>query len=214
MSQPEAWLKDSSPNIPSLSFQPMSRGNIYMKGTDPSHPGLKRGKERAVFTGSPRTVKGCDNRYFQGTKLLVIFGRRPLVGQNTTIVSIYIAASGLHKEWTIKVNCVFEFRRYNLEKRDVLLVRGETTAEGCCLFLVAWICDKRLVSQETAPLAYIRVCFAVLTSNSAEHLPNSFWYILTNPSGRQPMESVCEGSEKTWKVIGQTFCLSQLDAPY
>lgn len=132
MSQPEARLKDSSPNIPSLSFQPVSRGNIYMKGTDPSHPGLKRGEERAVFTGSPRTVKGCDNRYFQGTKLLVIFGRRPLVGQNTTIDSIYIAASGLHKEWTIKVKCVFEFRRYNLEKRDVLLVRGETTAEGCC----------------------------------------------------------------------------------
>lgn len=137
MSQPEARLKDSSPNIPSLPFQPASRGNIYMKGTDPSHPGLKRGKDRAVFTGSPRTVKGCDNRYFQGTKLLVIFGWRPLVGENTTIVSIYIAASGLHKEWTIKVKCVFEFRRYNLEKGDVLLVRGETTAEGCCSFLAA-----------------------------------------------------------------------------
>lgn len=90
-----------------------------MKGTDPSHPGLKRGEERALFTGSPRTVKGCDNRYFQGTKLLVIFGQRPLVGENTTILSIYIAASGLHKKWTIKVKCVFEFRRYNLEKRDV-----------------------------------------------------------------------------------------------
>lgn len=63
-----------------------------MKGTDPSHPGLKRGEERAIFTESPRTVKGYDNRYFQGTKLQVIFGPRPLVGLNTTIVSIYIAA--------------------------------------------------------------------------------------------------------------------------
>lgn len=78
--------------MPPLCSETTSRGDIYMKGTDPSHPGLKRGEERAIFTERPRTVKGYDNRYFQGTKLQVIFVPRPLVGLNTTIVSIYIAA--------------------------------------------------------------------------------------------------------------------------
>lgn len=130
-----------------------------MKGTDPSHPRLKRGEERAAFTGSPRTVKGCDNRYFQGTKLLVIFGWRPLVEQNTTIVSIYIAASRLHKEWTIKVKCVFDFRRHGLERRDLLLVHGETTAEGCCSLWQPETAISSSCRRKNGPISMHMHCF-------------------------------------------------------
>lgn len=67
-------------------------GDIYMKGTDPSHRRIKRGKERAIHGNHPRTIKGDNNRYFQGTKLQVIFRREALVGPNTTVVPIYTAA--------------------------------------------------------------------------------------------------------------------------
>lgn len=79
-----------------------------MKGTDLSHPGLDGGKKRAVFTGSPRTAKGYASKYFQGTKLQVIFGLRRPAGLNTTIVSICIAARRLRRRCAVKVKCVFE----------------------------------------------------------------------------------------------------------
>lgn len=47
MSQPEAWSKDSSPDMASLCSKTTSRGDIYMKGMDPSHG---RGEERVALT--------------------------------------------------------------------------------------------------------------------------------------------------------------------
>lgn len=45
MSQPEALSKGSSPDMAPLCSETTSRGDIYMKGTDPSNPGLKEGKK-------------------------------------------------------------------------------------------------------------------------------------------------------------------------
>lgn len=44
-SQPEAERKGSSPDTAPLCSETTSRGDIYMKGTDSSHPGLKEGKK-------------------------------------------------------------------------------------------------------------------------------------------------------------------------
>lgn len=44
-SQPEAERKGSSPDTAPLCSETASRGDIYMKGTGPSHPGLKEGKK-------------------------------------------------------------------------------------------------------------------------------------------------------------------------
>lgn len=50
MSQAAAWPKSSSRDIPPLCSGTTSRGDIYMKGTDLSHPGLdeggRKGKDR------------------------------------------------------------------------------------------------------------------------------------------------------------------------
>lgn len=80
MSQPGARSKGSSPDTPRLCSETASQGDIYMKGTYPSHPSLKAGKKESQ----------------------VIFGLRPLVGLSPAI-SIYITAFCL----CIKVKCVF-----------------------------------------------------------------------------------------------------------
>lgn len=49
----------------------------------------KRGRKGYTHGNSPRTIKGYNNRYFQGTKLQVIFRLWPLVGLSTTIVALY-----------------------------------------------------------------------------------------------------------------------------
>lgn len=83
MSQPGARSKGSSPDTPRLCSETTSQGDIYMKGTYPSHPSLKAGKKESQ----------------------VIFGLRPLVGLSPAIVSIYITALCL----CIKVKCVFAY---------------------------------------------------------------------------------------------------------
>lgn len=98
MSQPGAGSTASSPDTPRLCSEATSQGDIYMKVT---YPSLKTGKKEALFTNSPRTGKG----YFHGSRLPVIFGLRPLVGLNPSIVSIYITALCL----CIKVKCVFAY---------------------------------------------------------------------------------------------------------
>lgn len=91
MSQPGARSKDSSPHTPHLGSE-TTQGDIYMKATNPRHPSFKRGGKKTLFTDRPRTGKGYWKRYFQGTRLQVIFGLRPLVGLNSSIVTIFIAA--------------------------------------------------------------------------------------------------------------------------
>lgn len=54
-SQPEAQSKGCSPDTAPLCSETTSRGDIYMKGTDPSHPGLKEGKKGLYFA---ETVQG------------------------------------------------------------------------------------------------------------------------------------------------------------
>lgn len=87
----------------------------------------KQGGKGYIYGNSPRTIKGYNNRYFQGTKLQVISG--PLVGLNTTIVSIYIAVLWLHREWAIKVDYVFEFKKRNLENEACCWCEEDTLDE-------------------------------------------------------------------------------------
>lgn len=109
-----------------------------------------KGERKGYIQGNhPRTIKGCNNRYFQGTKLQVIFGLRPLVGVNTTIVSIYIAALSLHREWAIKVKCVFEFKRRNLESKACCCCVEDVLDEHQPGVLLAWIFDKWFIPQVT-----------------------------------------------------------------
>ena len=50
MSQPEARSKGSSPDTAPLCSETTSRGDIYMKGADPSHPGLKE-RKKELYSG-------------------------------------------------------------------------------------------------------------------------------------------------------------------
>lgn len=75
------------------------QGIFTWRAQIPIIPTWKKGRKGYTQRNSPRTIKGYNNRYFQGTKLQVIFRLRPLEGQNTTIVSIYISAVWLHCHW-------------------------------------------------------------------------------------------------------------------
>lgn len=97
--QPKAQSKGSSQIW--LLFVPkhhITRGYLHEGQRSQSSRLVKQLRNVWIHPNSPRTIKGCDNGYFQGTKLQVIFGLRPLVRLNTTIVSIYIAALWLRRE--------------------------------------------------------------------------------------------------------------------
>lgn len=99
MSQPEARSKGSSPEMLVFVLKAHHQGIFTWRAQIPIIPTWKKGRKGYTQRNSPRTIKGYNNRYFQGTKLQVIFRLRPLEGQNTTIVSIYISAVWLHCHW-------------------------------------------------------------------------------------------------------------------
>lgn len=108
MSQPGIGSKGSSADMPHLCSETTSQGDIYMKGTHLRHPSLKTvvgGKILFYSQTFQWQEKGSCDCYFHGTRLQVIFGLRPLVGLNPSIVSICITAFCLR----IKVKCKFSY---------------------------------------------------------------------------------------------------------
>lgn len=57
MSQPGARSKASAPDTPRLCSETPSQGDIYMKGTSPSHPSLKTGGKEGL---SSQRVQGQE----------------------------------------------------------------------------------------------------------------------------------------------------------
>lgn len=122
MSQAGIRYKGSTPDTPRLCSETTSQGDIYMKGTYPSHPSLKQGKRRLYAHSKDR--KRLLELLFHGIRLQVLFGLRPTGGLNPPLVSIYITAFYLCKDKKAKGQmcvCVLEGATQNTPENIFLL---------------------------------------------------------------------------------------------